>query len=99
MIPFVNQYRDSFGVEPICHELEIAPSSYYAARSRPPSARAIADEQLKPKIAAAHESNFAVYGARKIWHVMRREGTEIGRDRVARRSRAAWQDRPRAHDR
>jgi hypothetical protein len=84
MSRYIDEHARSFGVEPICATLEIAPSSYYAARSRPLSARAIADEQLKPKIAAVHESNFAVYGARKIWHVMRREGTEIGRDRVAR---------------
>jgi putative transposase len=84
MSRYIDENAISFGVEPICATLEIAPSSYYAARSRPPSARAIADEELKPKIAAVHESNFSVYGARKIWHVLRREGTEIGRDRVAR---------------
>ena len=84
MSRYIDEHARSFGVEPICATLEIAPSSYYAARSRPPSARALADEQLKPKIAAVHESNFAVYGARKIWHVMRREGSEIGRDHVAR---------------
>jgi hypothetical protein len=51
MIPYVDERSRSFGVEPICRTLEIASSSYYAARSRPPSARAIADEELKPKIA------------------------------------------------
>ena len=84
MTRYIDGHARSFGVEPICRTLEIAPSSYYAARSRPPSARAIADEQLKPKISEIHESNFAVYGARKIWHVLRREGESVGRDRVAR---------------
>ncbi len=84
MTRYVDEHARSFGVEPICRTLEIAPSSYYAARSRPPSARDIADEDLKAKIAAAHESNFAVYGVRKIWHTLQREGTPVGRDHVAR---------------
>lgn len=84
MIPYVDEHASSFGVEPICRTLEIAPSSYYAARSRPPSARSIADEELKPKIAAIHASNFAVYGAYKVWRVLRRGGEDVGRDRVAR---------------
>ena len=84
MTRYIDEHSRSFGVEPICRTLEIVPSSYYAARSRPPSARAVADEELKPRISTIHESNFAVYGARKIWHVLRREGTDIGHDRVAR---------------
>jgi putative transposase len=84
MIPYVDEHASSFGVEPICRTLEIAPSSYYAARRRQPSARAIADEELKPRISAIHASNFAVYGARKVWHALRREGESVGRDRVAR---------------
>jgi len=84
MIPYVDEHASSFGVEPICRTLEIAPSSYYAARSRPPSARSIADEELKPKISAIHAENFAVYGAYKVWRVLRRKGESAGRDRVAR---------------
>jgi putative transposase len=84
MTAFIVEQAPTHGVEPICRTLAIAPSSYYAARSRPPCARAIRDEELKVKIAKAHESNFAVYGVRKIWHVLRRQGTAIGRDRVAR---------------
>ena len=78
MIPYVDEHASSFGVEPICRTLEIAPSSYYAARSRPPSARALADEQLKPKISEIHRENFAVYGAYKVWRVLRRSGENVG---------------------
>jgi putative transposase len=84
MTRYIDEYSRSFGVEPICRTLEIAPSSYYAARSRPPSARSLADEELKLKIAEIHASNFAVYGARKIWHALARSGESVGRDRVAR---------------
>jgi putative transposase len=84
MIPYIDEHARSFGVEPICRTLEIAPSSYYAARNRPPSARAIADEELKPKIAAVHAENYAVYGAHKVWRVLRRQGENVGRDRVVR---------------
>ena len=84
MIPYVDEHARSFGVEPICRTLQIAPSSYYAARNRPPSARALADEELKPKIVATHAENFAVYGAYKVWRALRRKGEHVGRDRVAR---------------
>jgi putative transposase len=84
MTAFVEQNRATYGVEPICGTLEIAPSSYYAARSRPPSARAIADEKLKTEISEVHSENFAVYGARKVWRALARRGTRVGRDRVAR---------------
>ena len=84
MTRYIDEHARSFGVEPICLTLEIAPSSYYAARSRPPSARALADEQLKPKISEIHRENFAVYGAYKVWRVLRRSGESVGRDRVAR---------------
>jgi putative transposase len=84
MTAFIELNRASYLVEPICRTLEIAPSSYYAARSRPPSARTLADEELKGKISEIHRENFAVYGARKVWRVLRRKGESVGRDRVAR---------------
>jgi putative transposase len=84
MTTYIDEHARSFGVEPICRTLEIAPSSYYAARGRPLSARAIADGELKVKISEIHRENFAVYGVRKVWRVLHREGTDIGRDRVAR---------------
>jgi len=84
MTAYIDQNRASYMVEPICRTLEIAPSSYYAARSRPPSARALADNELKDKISEIHAENFAVYGVRKVWRVLHRQGESAGRDRVAR---------------
>jgi len=84
MIKYIDAHRDTFGVEPICQVLEVAPSTYYAARSRPPSARMVRDDELKVGIARVHAANFAVYGVRKTWHQLRREGFDVGRDRVAR---------------
>jgi putative transposase len=81
---YIDEQRVTFGVEPICRALEIAPSSYYAARSRPPSARAVRDATLSADIGRIHLANYAVYGARKLWHALRREGTAVGRDQVAR---------------
>ena len=81
---FIDAHRDTFGVEPICQVLAVAPSTYYAARSRPPSARAVADAALKPEISRVHTANFEVYGVRKVWHQLRREDIPVGRDRVGR---------------
>lgn len=81
---FIQRHRHEWGVEPICQVLEIAPSSFYAAASRPASARALRDEELKPEIARVHEENYAVYGLRKLWRQLRREGCEVGRDQVRR---------------
>ena len=79
-----------WGVESICRVLceqgiKIAPATYYAAKSRPRSARAVRDEQLKAVIAEVHEQNYGVYGARKMRAALRREKQiEIGRDQTAR---------------
>jgi putative transposase len=81
---FIDAHRDQFGVEPICKMLEIAPSSYYAHKSRPPSARAVRDAQLKVEIKRVWDDNFQVYGAEKLWRQLGREGIQVGRDRVAR---------------
>jgi putative transposase len=81
---FIDMHRDRFGVEPICTALQVAPSIYYAHKSRPPSARAVADEQLKVEITRVYKENFEVYGAEKIWRQLAREGIQTGRDRVAR---------------
>lgn len=93
---FVDEHKDRtdgglrWGVEPICkvlgeHGLAIAPATYYAARSRPPSARAVRDARLKPVIARVHADNYGVYGARKMQIAVRREaGIVIGRDQTAR---------------
>jgi putative transposase len=71
-VAFIDEHRGAFGVEPICrvlreHGVGIAPSTYRAAKTRPPSARQLRDEELKVEIARAYDENFVVYGARKIW--------------------------------
>jgi putative transposase len=81
---YIEANRATFGVEPICQVLAVAPSSYYAARSRPPSARAIRDQELKADITRVHAANFSVYGVRKLWRALRRQGTQIGRDHAGR---------------
>jgi putative transposase len=89
VIDYVNHHRVHFGVEPICRTLRtagvpIAPSTYYAARSRPPSARARRDGELVGEIARVHRENFGVYGARKVWRSLHREGTPVARCTVER---------------
>jgi putative transposase len=80
---FIEMHKDRFGVEPICRTLQVAPSTYYAARSRPPSARAQRDAELIADIDRIYAENYKVYGVRKVWKQLLREGIEIGRDRVA----------------
>jgi len=64
--------------------LEVAPSTYYAAAARPPSARRLRDEELKAQIRRVHQDNFNVYGVEKVWKQLRREGIACGRDRAGR---------------
>jgi putative transposase len=84
MIAYIDEHRERYGVEPICDVLPIAPSTYRDARTRPPSARAMRDTELKTEIARVHEANFGVYGARKIWRALHREGLEVARCTVER---------------
>jgi len=84
VVSFIDGHRDRWGVEPICRTLQVAPSTYYAARSRPPSARALRDAELKVEIERVYKANFSVYGTRKVWRQLGREGIPVGRDRVAR---------------
>jgi putative transposase len=83
-VSFIDGHRDRWGVEPICRVLQVAPSTYHAASSRPPSARQLRDAQLKVEIQRVYKANFSVYGARKLWRQLHREGIVVGRDRVAR---------------
>ena len=81
------------GVEPICAVLkkagvQIAPSSYYAAKTRPPSARAIRDAELVSDIKVAHKANLGVYGVRKIHAELNREGIRVARCTIERLMRA-----------
>lgn len=90
MIAFIDMYRDQFGVELICRTLGaaqrgfITSRGYRAARMRPSSDRALRDRVLIPEIERVHAENYGVYGARKVWHTMRRQGWDIGRDQCAR---------------
>ncbi len=89
IVAYIDAHRDEFGVEPICAVLaeagaKIAPSTYYARKSRPLSARAISDAVWMPILMTLWVANRKVYGADKLWRAARRAGHEIGRDRVAR---------------
>ena len=89
MIAFIDAHRGDYGVEPICRVLPIAPSTYHdhAVKQRDPSRlppRAQRDLALKPEILRVHAENFGVYGVRKVWRQMRREGFEIARCTVER---------------
>jgi putative transposase len=84
MIAYIDEHKDRFGVEPICRHLPIAPSTYYAAKSRPPSPRELRDEDLKVQIARVHAANLGVYGARKVWRQLQREEIAVARCTVER---------------
>ncbi len=84
MVKFVDENRDEFGVEPICTQLQLAPSTYYAAKSRPPSVRELRDQILMPLLLTLWMANRKVYGARKLWKAALRDGIDIGRDQTAR---------------
>ena len=89
MVAFIDACREDFGVEPICAQLLIAPSSYYDAKSRPVSARARRHAAMTVVLVALWAANYRGYGARKLWLAARRAGHEIGRDQVAALMRAA----------
>jgi putative transposase len=84
MIAYIDRHKDQFGVEPICRVLPIAPSTYYAASRRPASARAMRDAKLKAEIVRVHAEQFGVYGARKVWRQLHREGIAVARCTVER---------------
>ena len=89
MIAFIDDHRGAYGVEPICKVLRIAPSTYHAhaARRADPakaSARARRDAALRPEIRRVFDANFGVYGVRKVWRQLRREGAPVARCTVAR---------------
>ncbi len=81
---YVEAHKASFGVEPICEVLEVAPSTYYAALNRQPCARALRDAELKPEIERVYAHNRFVYGPRKVWRQLNREGIAISRCRTER---------------
>jgi transposase InsO family protein len=89
MIAFIDDHREVHGVEPICKLLPIAPSTYHAHKARQSdpqrrSARAQRDDKLLPEIERVWNENFRVYGVRKLWRQLRREGFDVARCTVER---------------
>ena len=86
IVAFVDENRAEFGVEFICRHLQVAPSSYYAAKKRQiaPSARAVRDLVMMQVLMTLWVANRKVYGAHKLWKAAQRAGHDIGRDQVAR---------------
>jgi putative transposase len=99
-VRFIDEHRHDvfdgreFGVEPICrvlteHGAKIAPSTYYAAHGRRPCPRAVRDAELTARIRGVHEANYGVYGARKVWRQLLRDGVPVARCTVERLMRQA----------
>ncbi len=93
MIRFIDDHRATYGVEPICAVLPIAPSTYFRVRTQQRdatkrSARAKRDDELRGLIQRVHAENFGVYGPRKVWRQLRREGHSVARCTVERLMRA-----------
>ncbi len=89
MVSFIDDLRDKHGVEPICAQLPIAPSTYYEHKAREVDPdllpwRAQRDQALKAEIQRVWEENFRVYGARKVWRQLKREGFRVARCTVER---------------
>jgi putative transposase len=93
-VGFVDSQKEQHGVQPVLQALEgtpaqIAPSTYYAAKTRPASARARRDDELTVMIKQIYTANYGVYGTRKIWHELHRHGMPVARCTVERLMRAA----------
>ncbi|APC36906.1 integrase [Nocardiopsis dassonvillei] len=86
---YIDLYRQEFGVEPICEVLQVAPSTYYAAKSRTPSLRSRTDEATTAKIRQVHTDNYGVYGVRKVHAELNRQGHRVARCTVHRLMRQA----------
>lgn len=86
MVAYIDVHREEFGVESICRTMQIAPSTYYAAKQREvaPSARAVRDAVMMQVLMVLWVTNRKVYGAHKLWKAAHRAGHDIGRDQVAR---------------
>ena len=89
MVDFIDVHKKGYGVEPICRQLPIAPSTYYLRAARRTDrerlpARAKRDAELLVEIRRVHEENFRVYGSRKVWRALRREGSPVARCTVER---------------
>ncbi len=84
MSAFIEEHRERFGVEPICHTLGVSVSAYYERASGRRSDRQVEDERLVRKISELHEANYCAYGYRRTWKALLRAGENVGRDRVRR---------------
>ena len=89
MVSIIDESREEYGVEPICKQLPIAPSTYYEQKAREADAsrlpeRAVRDAQLRTEIEQVWKEHFGVYGARKVWRQLQREGLEVARCTVER---------------
>jgi hypothetical protein len=89
MVSFIDEHRDEYGVEPIRSVLPIAPSTYYereARRANPDllPARAKRDAELRDRVDRVWRENFRVYGVRKVWRQLNRDGVEVARCTVER---------------
>ena len=89
IVAFLDAYGETYGVEPICAVLrdaglQVAPSTYYAARHRRPSARSVRDDELCQRIQATWDTKYKVYGARKVWRQLLRDGENVARCTVER---------------
>jgi transposase InsO family protein len=94
MVSFIDDHRGEYGVEPICEVLPIAPSTYYAHRARTTDRalrpeRAKRDESLAVEIQRVWRANRSIYGARKVWRQLKREGFQVARCTVERLMRKA----------
>ena len=90
---FIDEHRERFGVEPICrvlseHGCKIAPNTFWVAKKRPPSTRAVRDAELMPEVVRVFEDNLFVYGADKVWAQLNRENIRVARCTVERLMRA-----------
>jgi transposase InsO family protein len=93
MVRFINDHRDQYGIEPMCAVMPIAPSTYFHQQRRGldaarRSARAQRDDVLRIAIQRVWDANFQVYGPRKVWKELRRDGVQVARCTVARLMRA-----------
>lgn len=90
MIRFIDEHQDRrsgvlrWGIEPIAKTLGIAPSTYHAAKKRPPSERSVRDGELRPLVLRVWEQNLAVYGADKVWDQLNKDGVRVARCTIER---------------
>ncbi|MCT1724219.1 MULTISPECIES: IS3 family transposase [Kocuria] len=89
VVAYIDAHKGEYGVEPICKVLQVAPSTYYAAKTRPPSARSVSDAATTAVITKVHAENYGVYGITKVHAALRRNGHRVARCTVHRLMRAA----------